>query len=173
MGTPPVLATGKAQIMKLNPLEELTEEFADEYADLVFEMAEAIAPYRPWWHVELSPDAQVYRWMNMREPIVTFLADVSPFMGWVSLDDAFANLGDLLTGNLDHVPPELKTDERADGLRELAQAVGPRDAAKHLRHVETLLRRRQRASALLEPSEPIDVATLPPGIATQTETPAY
>lgn len=135
--------------MKVNPLEQLVDEFADTYADLVFEMAENIAPYRPWWHVDLKPDAQVWRWLQMREPIVTWMADVSPYMGWASLDDAFARLGDLFTGNLDAVPPELKIDDRADGLRELVQAVGPVEAAKHLRKVETMMRRRQRASAAI------------------------
>lgn len=146
---------------QMNPIEELTDEMADTYVELVLELAEDIAPFRPWWHEELSPDAQVWRWQKMRAPIVEWLAEVSPYMDWPDLSAALAGLRELFTGPIEQrIPGALLVDDRADGLKELVQSAGPRDAARHIRRVEAMTQRRAQAAALMTPTDPYQA---PPG----------
>lgn len=146
-----------------NPIEALAEEFSDVYVELVLQLAVDIAPYRPWWHEELSPDAQVWRWQKMRGPIVEWLAEISPFMGWPDLEAAIGGLRDLFTGPIEQaIPGELLIDERADGLKELVQSAGPREAAKHIRRVEAMLARRATAAALMTPTDPYGAPPIGP-----------
>ena len=143
----------------MNPLEALVDELADRYVYLVEDVAATIAPFRPWWTAELTADQQVYRWQKMREPIVTWLADISPYMGWDSLETAVSTteLRRLFTdrniGAL--VPIDLLTDERADGLKQLVQSAGPFEASRHIARVEAMVRRRIQAAAMLQPVDPI------------------
>lgn len=134
----------KPMTTKTNPLEELTDEFADDYVDLVYEFAEDVSPVRPWYHVDLKPDEQVARWWAEREPIVTWLMEVAPFMGWRTLPEVFSNLRTLFTSPevRQRVPVMLQVDERADSLKMMVQAQGPNETAKHLRRVEAMLQRR-------------------------------
>ncbi|WP_230690821.1 hypothetical protein, partial [Streptococcus pneumoniae] len=76
---------------------------------MVEEFAAAVAPYHPWWHAVLTPDQQVYRWMQIREPIITWLADAAPFMGWPTPAAALDGLYELFTSRAayDAVPPDL------------------------------------------------------------------
>lgn len=141
-----------------NPLEQLVTDFADHYVSMVENSAAAIAPFRPWWSVTLKPDEEVFRYQQIREPIVTWLSDISPYMGWDSLEAAMTagELRRLFTGpELDTlVPVELRVDERADGLKELVQAAGPYEASRHLARVEAMVRRRVAASATLAAARP-------------------
>lgn len=143
-----------------NPLETLTLEFADYYATMVEQVVEAIAPARPWWHKELTPDEQVWRWMAQREPIMTWLWDVGPYLGLSSPDDVLANLRTIFVRPLVGIVPDvLRIDERADGLKELVQAAGPNEAARHIRKVEQMVKRRAEAAALMNPIEPVGSGT--------------
>lgn len=145
-----------------NPLEELTNEFADYYVDMVELVVESIAPARPWWHQELTPDEQVWRWLAIREPIMTWLWDVGPFLGFSSPDDVLRGLRDIFVRPLAGVVPDvLRIDERADGLKELVQSAGPNEAARHIRKVEAMVKRRAEASALMKPIEPGENVTMP------------
>lgn len=156
---------------KPNPLEALVIEFADHYVSMVETAAAAISPNRPWWTTVLKPDEEVFRWLQLREPIVTWLADISPYMGWDSLETATgtAALRELFTGPLldAAVPGPLRVDERADGLKEMVQSAGPWETARHIARVEAMVRRRQSAAAangavaLPDDREMPDVA--PPG----------
>lgn len=144
--------------MKLNPLEELVYELADDYVDQVFELAEDIAPYRPWYHVELKPDEQVMRYMSapttgaqsIRDALVTWLSDASPYMGWSSVQEAIDGLYRLFTDPAvpRTVPAVLLVDERLDVIREMVQAQGPRETASHIKRVERMAQRRLQASAM-------------------------
>lgn len=145
--------------MKLNPIEELVYELADDYVDQVFELAEDIAPYRPWYHVELKPDEQVMRYMSaptggqqsIRDALVTWLSDASPYMGWGSVQEAIDGLYELFTGRdvIQRIPGVLMADERLDVIREMVQAQGPRETANHIKRVERMAQRRLQASAML------------------------
>lgn len=151
---------------RMNPLEALIDELADRYVYLVEDVAAGIAPFRPWWHAELKPDEEVYRWQKMREPIVTWLADISPYMGWGSLQEATSTteLRRLFTGRDigRSIPIELLTDERADGLRQLVQSAGPIEASRHIARVEAMVRRRVQASALMQPLDPLGAPSAVP-----------
>jgi hypothetical protein len=142
---------------KPNPLEALVMEFADHYVSMVETAAAAISPNRPWWTTVLKPDEEVFRWMQIREPIVTWLADISPYMNWPSLEVATstASLRELFTGPLLDavVPGPLRVDERADGLKEMVQSAGPWETARHIARVEAMVRRRQSAAAATAPPD--------------------
>jgi hypothetical protein len=152
----------RSKASRMNPLEQLTIEMADVYADLVFELVPAIAPYRPWWQSGMTPDQQLWRWMQQRDGIIEWLGMVAPSLGWQTLGDAIANLAQLFTGPIeDRVPPEVLIDPKGDALKALVQAVGPHDAAEHIKRMEILVSRRMAASASLQPVSEPTAADLP------------
>lgn len=135
-----------------NPLELLTEQLADHYVELVQIATETIAPHRPWWHAELSAEAQLYRYMEIRDDIISWLVDVSDYMPWQTTDDMLHGIEALATERIEGIiPPALLVDERADALKELVQAAGPKEAQKHVVKMERMALRREVAQGLLEP----------------------
>lgn len=144
--------------MKRNPHEVLIEEMADIYVELVMEATEELAPHGPWWHAELSSEQQLWRYLDIREDIIPWLVDVSDyFPEWRSVDDMLKGIEELATTRIeDRVPGELLVDERADALKEIVQAVGPKEAARHIRRMETLALKREQGQALIQPA-PVDL----------------
>lgn len=138
--------------IKRNPMEELTLEFGDRYVELVMMAAETFAPRRPWWFVELSPDEQLWRWLDMRDGIMGWLVEVAAYLPSVNtMEDLLASLEDVFTKPIDDiVPAAVLTDERGDALKELVQAAGPWEAAKHIRKMERLVANRQPAMDALD-----------------------
>jgi len=121
---------------RLNPMEETVEYAADVYVELVNELLEELAPFRPWWSKTLSRDEALWRWEEVREPIVTWLAQAGIFMGFQNYGEVLDNLEDFWFGPLlvDMVPPEV-IDMLPLQLFELVQA-GPYEAADHIRAME-------------------------------------
>lgn len=121
---------------KLNPMEETVQYAAEVYVELVNELLEELAPYRPWWSKKLSKDEALWRWEEVREPIVTWLVRAGIFMGFRTYGEVLDNLEDFWIGHLlvDMVPPEV-IDTLPLQLIELVQA-GPYEAADHIRMVE-------------------------------------
>lgn len=134
----------------LNPLEELTEELAEDYADFVEELAEMFAPIRPWWSVDLTQDQQLWRWMTgPRTEIVSWLMAAGVYMGWKSWDETAKNLAKIFTSPAapDLIPPDVVIQIPPE-LLEMVQAGGPEQAAKHIAKMEKLAESQDAARAL-------------------------
>lgn len=120
-----------------NPLEELTDELADTYVEMVFDLAKEFAPVRPWYHHDLSIDEQLWRWEEIRDPVVEWLMNVGVNLGYQSGDEVLDNLERIFTDEtvVDLVPADIVVRIPPE-LLELVQAVGPKAAAKHIRTME-------------------------------------
>jgi len=158
--------------VELNPYEELIEQGAKDYVELVFELLEEIAPVRPWWHAELSTEQQLWRWMTgPRDKIMPWLYDVAQFLGWDE-DTLLRNLRQLFTDEriVARIPAEMLALVPYE-LVELVQASGPYDAAEHIRKMVRAERAYAEASQALAapdvlnvPEPAMDVQQPPPQI---------
>jgi hypothetical protein len=137
----------------VNPLEDLTHRMADKYSEMVLDLTEHLAPFRPWWHVDLTPDQKLWRYQESRVKFMPWLSTVMPYMGWESWDEALGELEDLFfSAKADAaVPITLQAMVPVELLR-LVQAE-PVDAAKHIRDMERLLESRIDAIQLLAREE--------------------
>lgn len=140
---------------KLNPMEELTSFAADCYVELVEELLDEIAPYRPWFSQQLGDDEALWRWEEQREPIIDWLVQCGIFMGMKTYQELLDRLEEFWMSPLlvDMVPPEV-IDQLPLELLEMVQA-GPKDAADHIRRVEKLHERKRLAGADLPPPLPV------------------
>lgn len=143
---------------ELNPLEEMVEEMSDVYVDMVFELAEELAPVRPWWHADLTAEQKLWRYVGttpeegLRSIVMPWLEAAAVAMG--------APEGDMLAAAgmveriftdpaaTDLIPPALVAQIPVE-LLELVQGGGPKDAMKHLVLMERMVARREAAIALL------------------------
>lgn len=141
----------------MNPHEALVEELAPRYPQLVREALAHFAPHRPWWSAELTTEDALMRYADIREDIIGWLVDLSPYMGWRTVEDMLNGIEDLATSQTldDRIPVELLVDERGDTLKELVQAAGPREAQRHIRKMEIAALKRELALGILTPA-PID-----------------
>lgn len=154
----------------VNPLEELTEQLADDYADYVEELTEMFAPVRPWWSTELSQDAQLWRYMTGgRAQIVAWLTAAGVYMGWKTWEETLQKLDQIFTSPAapDLIPPDVVIDMPPE-LLEMVQSAGPAETASHIRKMEKLVEGQQAAAALLAstnqpnfPEPPIQPAAMP------------
>lgn len=136
---------------KPNYYEQWEQDMAERYVYLVNLATETLAPKHPWWFVELSPEQQLWRWMDIRDDIMSWLADVAGFLPAIkTVADLMGHLEDIFTEPIEQlVPPQLLVDERGDALKEMVQAAGPREAAKHLRKMEKMVAQRALAEGVL------------------------
>lgn len=129
----------------LNPLEEDIKLLADEYVAMVEEFVEELAPSRPWWSKKLSADEKLWRWMDVREEIVSWLVETGAWMGWQDYDEVMKRVDELWFSMavVDIVPPEVLARVPLS-LVELVQA-NPKDAGPHIRDMERIFHRRREA----------------------------
>jgi len=146
-----------------NPLEALVVDGSDIYVQLVHELAKELAPFRPWWSADLSPDEEVWRYEENRPAIIGWLTEAGAAMGWESWDETLKKLEELFMSPAvpDFLSMELIVDERADIIREMVQAAGPHEAAKHIRKLEKMVEGRQDALRRLR-IEAMDIPETPP-----------
>lgn len=153
----------------VNPLEELVEELSDVYVELVYEIAEELAPVRPWWTADLSADAQLWRWIGSDEEpgpravVLPWLMAAAAHMGATTPDEALAMIEDIFTSPAatDLIPADIVADIPIE-LLEIVQASGPKDAAKHIRKMEKMVAGRLEAVALLQNTDQPNVPEVPP-----------
>ena len=153
---------------KRNPLEEDVAFGAEVYAELVEELLKEVAAEGPWWSVNLSGAEKLYRWMEVREPIIGWLTAAAPYMGFGDYETMLEHLTDFWMTNslVDLVPPEI-IDALPLELVELVQA-NAYDAATHIREMEKRYEKQALVSGLWEvnrPPElpaPLPAAELPP-----------
>jgi|SRR5688500_3120379 len=149
----------------------MTHDLADAYQEMVLELTEHIAPFRPWWDVELTPDQQLWRYQEDRAKWMPWLIEVMPYMGWESFEEAIGELEDLWFSVKAEaaVPITLQAMVPAELLR-LVQAE-PVDAAKHIRRMEHLLESRLEATATLAAAEEVypEEAPEPPSVVIRPE----
>lgn len=163
---------------RVNPLEELTEEMAQIYVELVNELVEEIAPVSPWWSVKLTQDQQLWRWMSgPREQILSWLMAAGVYMGWKTWQETLDNLDQIFTSPVapDAIPPDVVIDIPPE-LLEMVQAAGPVDTAKQIRKMEKLAQAQAEARQLLSttgqpnvPEPPLQPPPLPVELAPGTE----
>ena len=131
--------------MPRNPREEMVEEFSDWYIAMVFELANELSPFQPWYEVDLSPDERVERWRVTRPQVFPWLDAIAPFIGKTA--DALLSSKDALAqvfyGPIDTlVPLQILDDPAGDTLRLMVQAMGPEDVARELPELERMYQRR-------------------------------
>lgn len=158
----------------INPLEEMVEELAEYYVELVFELVDEFAPVRPWWTASLTADQQLWRWVGSdQEPgpravVMPWLAAAAVFMGAQSADEAIGMVERIFTDPAasDIIPPRVVAQIPVE-LLEIVQASGPKDAAAHIRRMEKMVAGRMEAMALLDqpdqppyPEAPVDEPVL-------------
>ena len=144
----------------LNPLEEMVIELSDIYVAIVKELVNEFAPFRPWWSAQLTPDQQLFRYLEIRRPIITWLVEAGIYMGYQTFDELLKNLDKFWFGNLliDMVPPEI-IDLIPIQLMELVQA-DPSSAGDHIRKMEKLVARRIELQAKPPPEESVPLEPL-------------
>ena len=147
---------------KLNPLEAMTIEFAEAYKDMVMRLTKHFAPERPWWHAQLSPDEQVWRWMEIREEVLPWLMTAGAFMGWKDGDEVLKRMAEIFTdeGAVDKIPPEHVIQVPVP-LMEMVQNQGPRETAAYIRKVEKMTEGRAAALGLLDVNRTVDIPEPP------------
>lgn len=157
---------------RINPLEKETEDLAQVYVDLVYELMPTFAPFRPWWSATLTPDQALWRWAGEggpREEIVTWLMAAGVYMGWKSPDEVLLHMEDLFTKQsaADLLPPEFIA-QIPTSLLEMVQGAGPHDTVIHIRKMEKMFEGRQQALAVLAntdqpnfPEPPLTTPALP------------
>ena len=135
----------------LNPLEQMVEDLAQDYVDLVNDLAQEFAPVRPWWDAQLSADEQLWRWQSERDPIMAWLMEAGVHMGYASGDETLKNLEEIFTNEavIDMVPAEFVITV-PPSLLEMVQSSGPKEAAKHIRKMEQAVVRHNKGMALLQ-----------------------
>jgi hypothetical protein len=150
-----------------NALEEDVQFAAEVYVELVEELLKEVAPEGPWWTKDLSTAEALWRWMEVREPIMTWLTAAAPYMGFDSYDKMMDNLEDfwMSPSLVDLVPPEI-IDAIPVELAELVQA-NAYDAADHIRKMEKAFHKHALISGLWEQNRPqipppLPEAQLPP-----------
>jgi hypothetical protein len=157
-------------------MEELTSFAADCYVELVEELLDEIAPYRPWFSQQLGDDEALWRWEEQREPIIAWLVQCGIFMGMKTYQELLDRLEEFWMSDLlvDMVPPEV-IDRLPIELLEMVQA-GPKDAADHIRRVEKLHERKMATAQLPPPlprPEPGEIGTGNPEGYSPGTPPAY
>ena len=148
-----------------NPLEAMVDDLADRYVGLVEELTATFAPMRPWYAETLSPDEQLWRYLEQRDAIVGILTDMGAAMGYASWAETLQKLEIIFESPvvLDRLPMELVVDERADVLREMAQASGAHTAAVHIRRMEKMIEGRAQATQQLDTARKgFDFPDIPP-----------
>jgi hypothetical protein len=155
----------------LNPLEELVEELSDTYVELVYDLTETFAPFRPWWQKDLSPDQQLWRWISgtteegesVRDAIMGWLMVAGAFMGFQTADETLANIERIFTAPEapDLIPPAHVASIPVE-LLEIIQASGPRDAANHIRKMERMVAARAEVLAQVAATDQPDIPQVPP-----------
>jgi hypothetical protein len=135
-----------------NPLEAMVDDLADRYVGLVEELTQTFAPMRPWYSPDLTPDEQLWRYLEQRDAIVGWLTDAGAAMLWSSWQETLTRLEELFTSPvvIDRLPMDLIVDERGDVVRQLVQASGPKEAAKHIRKMEKMIEGRAQATQQLD-----------------------
>jgi hypothetical protein len=135
---------------QLNPLESDVHDLADAYVELVMDLVEEFAPFRPWWTTELSADQKLWRYMEVRDAIVPWLVEVGVYMGYRTWQEVLDNLDKIWMSKLpiDTTPPEILAALPLE-LLELVQA-GPNDAAQHIRDMEKLFASRSQAAEAMQ-----------------------
>lgn len=153
----------------LNPLEELTEEMADIYTELVYELVETLAPVRPWWVKALSADEQLWRWVGSAEkpgprlPVLAWLMEAAAYFGAKDATEALAKIEEIFESPAAPtlIPPEVVSEIPLE-LLEIVQANGAKEAGQHIRKMEKMVEGRMQAVALLNQPDQPDVASTPP-----------
>jgi hypothetical protein len=156
--------------LQINPLEAMVEDFATVYVDLVKSIAATMAPFRPWWTADLSPDEQLWRWSGdggPRQEVLDWLMQAGAYMGWQNADEVLAHIEDIFTSPAaqDLIPPEVVVQIPV-ALLEMVQGTGPKDTANHIRKMERMQVGRLQALSLLantdQPSIPEPPIQPPP-----------
>lgn len=154
----------------LNPLEELTQEMADIYVELVYDLVDELAPVRPWWTKTLTIDEQLWRWTGdavtpgPRGPVLEWLMEAARYMGAKDAADAISKIEEIFTSPAAEslIPPEVVASIPIE-LLEIIQASGPHEAMLHIRKLEKVFEGRQQAVQLLnQPDQPTIPAIPPP-----------
>lgn len=145
---------------RYNDYEEDILELADEYVAMVGDFLKELAPVRPFWTVPLGSEAALYRYMEIREKIVPWLAEAGAYMGFKSWSEVLANLPKFWFGHLleDTTPTEVIVRLPVE-LRSLVQA-NPNDAAGYLRKMESIFEKKMADVQTLNAQE----AVVPPAI---------
>lgn len=141
----------------LNPLEALTLDLAEHYKHMVMRLTEHFAPMRPWWHAQLTPDQQVWRWMEIREEVLAWLMTAGAYMGWTDGEETLQKMAEIFTNEaaVDLIPADHVVAVPIP-LMEMVQNQGPDATAKHIRKVEKLTETRAMALGLLEQNREVD-----------------
>lgn len=132
---------------------------SEEFALMVEELVDQIAPVRPWWSRQLSTEQMLWRWIDIRLPIMSWLTQVGLYCGWTTPELLLEHLEDVWLSMLpiDMVPMQIQIAVPQQLLM-LVQA-GPYDAANHIRRMEKEVERRSAAitklgkPTLTEPQE--------------------
>jgi hypothetical protein len=143
---------------ELNPYEQLIEDGAKDYVEIVFELLEEIAPVRPWWSAELTTEQQLWRWMTgPRDKVMPWLYTLASALGW-DQQTLLRNLEKLFTDErvAAMIPVELAATVPLE-LVELVQASGPFDAAVHIRKMVRAEEGYSQAAAALASPEVLNV----------------
>lgn len=136
----------------VNPLEEMTEEGSEIYVDMVFEFLEELAPFKPWWQADISPDGQIWRWITGgRDEILVWLEAVAPFMGWETTEEILAGIPEIFTTvEAENLIPQIVVAQIPSSLLEMVQAIGPEEVGKHIRKMERMMAGRQQAEQAIQ-----------------------
>lgn len=153
----------------LNPLEALVQEGADAYVALVHELADELAPVRPWWTAELSPDEQLWRWIGSadkpgpRDVVMPWLMQAAAYLGATDAQEALGMIERIFTDASvpDIIPPDVVIQIPTE-LLEIVQASGPAEAAKHIRKMEKMVEGRSAALAVLANTDQPELPVAPP-----------
>lgn len=167
---------------QINPLEEMVEELAPLYVDLVNELTQLFAPNRPWWTQSLSKKDQLWRWQypdpnapmakgeappkpGPRWVIMPWLTQVAPFLASLTKPNDLADLVEKIYtppgGPAEYLIPLRLIAEQPPDLLEMVQASGPFDAAKHIAQVERWFQEEQGALGVLASAD-VNSFPLPP-----------
>jgi len=136
----------------INPYEQLVEEASEEYVALVYSIAEELAPVRPWWHVDLSPDQQIWRWLSgPRNEIMDWIYTAGAYMGWEGPEETLKQWEKIFTDPMaEEMIPIFVVSVMPIELLEMVQAAGPKDAGNHVRKMEKMVEGRAAALETLD-----------------------
>lgn len=156
----------------LNPYEELTEELAEVFKEMVFLVVEEYAPIRPWWEKSLTAEQQLWRWIygpsntpedGTRMLVLPWIMKAARFLGAETTEEALKVIADIFTTQeaVDAIPPAVVAEIPTE-LLEIVQAAGPFDAATHIRKMERMVERRMPLVEALATADVPPLSVVPP-----------
>jgi hypothetical protein len=136
-------------VAERNPLEELVNEMAEVYPEIVREILEELAPSQPWYSQKLTTEEQLLRWLELRNTVLPWIYQAARYMGALEgLELAYTEAIFTTQEAEVLIPPD---HQRAIPLELLmmVQSVGPKETARHIQKMEAKLAQLLDESGLL------------------------